>query len=119
MRGRPGLPVGPLRFSHGATPSETRANSGIHDTTAHEKARTWRAQSVGVVVVRSDEALVFHLAAALAGVATVAHGLERPVPKVAALRDREDVVDNARQLAAVHAERMPLQPCQAQRLPLA
>jgi hypothetical protein len=78
------------------------------------------AGSIGrIVVVKSDEALVFHLAAALAGVATVAHGLERPVPEVAALRHREDVVHDARQLAAVHAERVSLQPCQAQRLPLA
>ena len=73
------------------------------------------AGSIGwIVVVKSDESLVFHLASALAGVATVAHGLERPVPKVAALCDREDVVHDARQPAALDAGGVHLEPCEAQ-----
>ena len=73
------------------------------------------AGSIGrIVVVKSDEALVFHLAAALAGVATVAHGLKWTLPKVAALGDREDVVNDTRQPAALDAGGVHLEPCEAQ-----
>ena len=68
-------------------------------------------------LITSGQALVFAFAGALLGVAACAHGLKRTAPKITALSDGRDVVDNCCDASALDTNRVQLQPCEPELAP--